>query len=67
MLVRGFVQVVSLYYASWSSPSKAMYDVMVKLAAVLNPNHVIFCKVDIDESKVTSLLSLYLILGFQDS
>ena len=44
-----------------------MYDVMLKLAAVENPNQVIFCKVDIDESKVTSLLFLYLILGFQDS
>lgn len=41
--------VVTMYYASWSAPSKVMYDTMVQLAKVL-PN-VMFSKLDIDEAK----------------
>jgi thiol-disulfide isomerase/thioredoxin len=54
-----FLQVVTMFYASWSSPSKAMYDVIAKLAAAQSANQVVFCKIDIEESKVASDLSFF--------
>eukprot|EP00250_Pteridium_aquilinum_P004098 c14334_g1_i1 orf=274-642(+) len=41
--------VVTMYYASWSDPSKVMYDTMAQLTKVL-PD-VMFSKLDIEEAK----------------
>lgn len=41
--------VVTLYYATWSAPSKVMYDSLLPLSKA-HPG-VMFLKVDIDESK----------------